>query len=135
MWEFLKEINRQGTTIILTTHYLEEAENLCRNIAIIDQGRIAENTQMKSLLTQLKREVFVLDVKEPLPEGFSLDGFDCQAIDDNSLEVAIVKGGATLNSVFRQLDEKGVEVSSMRNKANRLEELFVSLLAQAEDAA
>lgn len=135
MWDFLKEINRQGTTIILTTHYLEEAENLCRNIAIIDQGRIAKNTQMKTLLKQLQREVFVLDVKNPLPENFELEGFDCQVMDDNCLEVAIEKGGASLNSVFNQLDAKAVEVTSMRNKANRLEELFVSLLAQAEGDA
>ena len=90
---------------------------------------------MKTLLKQLQREVFVLDVKNPLPEGFTLDGFDCQVTDDNSLEVAIVKGGETLNRVFNQLDAKGIEVSSMRNKANRLEELFVSLLAPTENEA
>ncbi len=127
MWAFLKDINRRGTTIILTTHYLEEAESLCRNIAIIDSGEIAENTAMKTLLKQLHRETFILDSKDPLPEDIALDGFDTQQTDEQMLEVAIDKG-ASLNSLFAALSARGIEVTSMRNKANRLEELFVALL-------
>lgn len=129
MWSFLSDINRRGTTIILTTHYLEEAESLCRNIAIIDSGEIAENTNMKSLLKQLHREVFILDSREVLPEVLELEGFAVERIDDHMLEVALEKG-ASLNTVFRQLSAKGIDISSMRNKANRLEELFVTLLAK-----
>lgn len=129
MWQFLTEINRKGTTIILTTHYLEEAESLCRNIAIIDQGEIIENTTMKALLKQLHREVFILDVKESLPETVSIPGFECLRRDEHSLEVALEKG-SSLNEVFEQLNKQGLVVSSMRNKANRLEELFVSLLTK-----
>ena len=130
MWAFLKEINQRGTTIILTTHYLEEAESLCRNIAIIDSGEIAENTAMKTLLKQLHRETFVLDTKEPLPDTISIVGFETHKTDEQMLEVALEKGGS-LNAVFAALSEQGVEVTSMRNKANRLEELFVSLLAKS----
>ncbi|WP_372865409.1 ABC transporter ATP-binding protein [Spongiibacter sp.] len=129
MWTFLADINRRGTTIILTTHYLEEAESLCRNIAIIDSGEIAENTAMKTLLKQLHRETFVLDSKEPLPETVVLEGFESQKTDEQMLEVAIEKG-ASLNTLFSALSAQGIEVTSMRNKANRLEELFVSLLAK-----
>ena len=129
MWAFLKDINERGTTIILTTHYLEEAESLCRNIAIIDSGEIAENTTMKTLLKQLHRETFVLDTKEPLPDDIDIEGFETQKTDDQMFEVAIEKGGS-LNVVFTALSEQGIEVTSMRNKANRLEELFVSLLAK-----
>ena len=127
MWTFLQEINRQGTTIILTTHYLEEAESLCRHIAIIDHGEIAENTEMKSLLKQLQRETFVLDTLQSVPDDIQLAGFDTQKTDDHMLEVAVEKG-ASLNAVFAALSAQGIEVTSMRNKANRLEELFVSLL-------
>ena len=130
MWAFLKEINQRGTTIILTTHYLEEAESLCRNIAIIDSGEIAENTAMKTLLKQLHRETFVLDTKEPLPDTISIAGFETHKTDEQMLEVALEKGGS-LNAVFAALSEQGVEVTSMRNKANRLEELFVSLLVKS----
>ncbi|MGB1906954.1 MAG: ATP-binding cassette domain-containing protein, partial [Spongiibacter sp.] len=129
MWTFLADINRRGTTIILTTHYLEEAESLCRNIAIIDSGEIAENTNMKALLKQLHREVFILDSTACLPEALSLPGYAVERVDDHMLEVALEKGGS-LNEVFRLLSEQGIEISSMRNKANRLEELFVSLLAK-----
>ncbi|WP_027873820.1 ABC transporter ATP-binding protein [Spongiibacter marinus] len=130
MWAFLKEINQRGTTIILTTHYLEEAESLCRNIAIIDSGEIAENTAMKTLLKQLHRETFVLDTKEALPDGIAIDGFETQKTDEQMLEVAVEKG-SSLNAIFSALSEQGIEVTSMRNKANRLEELFVSLLAKS----
>ncbi|MBD2859642.1 ABC transporter ATP-binding protein [Spongiibacter sp. KMU-158] len=129
MWQFLTEINRSGTTIILTTHYLEEAESLCRNIAIIDAGKIVENTSMKALLKQLHREVFVFDCVNELPEDFSLPGFDSSRMDAHCVEVAVERGDS-LNAIFTALTEQGVEVASMRNKANRLEELFVSLLAK-----
>ncbi|GAC16635.1 ABC transporter ATP-binding protein [Aliiglaciecola lipolytica] len=126
MWTFLKEINQQGITIILTTHYLEEAEMLCRNIAIIDKGIIVENTSMKALLSKLNMETFVLDLpvqsKQP-----SLTGFVFRNIDDHTLEVDVEKD-IGLNDVFRQLTEQGVTVLSMRNKANRLEELFVRMV-------
>ncbi|GAB3380604.1 ABC transporter ATP-binding protein [Spongiibacter taiwanensis] len=128
MWQFLTEINREGTTIILTTHYLEEAESLCRNIAIIDDGRIVENTNMKALLKQLHRETFILDVAQPLPAEVSLPGFEARRSDEQMLEVVLEKG-RSLNEVFAALGEQGIVVTSMRNKANRLEELFVSLLA------
>lgn len=128
MWQFLTDINREGTTIILTTHYLEEAESLCRNIAIIDDGNIVENTNMKSLLKQLQREVFILDVKEPVPAEISLAGFEVRRTDEQMLEVVLEKG-RSLNEVFDALAAQNIVVTSMRNKANRLEELFVSLLA------
>ncbi len=117
MWGFLEEINRQGITIILTTHYLEEAEMLCRNIAIINKGTIVENTSMKALLSKLSLETFVLDIK----------------IDDHTLEVDVEKTEG-LNPVFTQLSEKGIQVMSMRNKSNRLEELFVRLVESAKQA-
>ena len=127
MWAFLQDINKQGTTIILTTHYLEEAESLCRNIAIIDQGNIAENTSMKSLLSQLHKEIVVLDLKESITTAPVLKGFPCELLDDSCLEVVIDKE-QTLNSLFEQLAIEGLSVSSMRNKSNRLEELFVNLV-------
>jgi ABC-2 type transport system ATP-binding protein len=128
MWEFLTEINRRGTTIILTTHYLEEAESLCRNIAIIDAGNIIENTSMKSLLKQVQKEVFILDTRDTLSPDISLNGFDCRYVDDHTLEL-VLKKGSSVNEVFVALGDQRVVVTSMRNKANRLEELFVALLA------
>ncbi|GAB2704991.1 ABC transporter ATP-binding protein [Aliiglaciecola sp. 3_MG-2023] len=126
MWTFLKEINEQGITIILTTHYLEEAEMLCRNIAIIDKGIIVENTSMKALLSKLSMETFVLDLPvQSTPP--SLQGFAFRNIDDHTLEVDADKD-VGLNDVFRQLTDQGVTVLSMRNKANRLEELFVRMV-------
>lgn len=127
MWTFLQDINKQGTTIILTTHYLEEAESLCRNIAIIDHGSIAENTSMKTLLSQLHKEVVVLDLNQSIAEAPMLEGFPCVLSDDSSLEVVVDKE-QTLNSLFEELARAGLSVSSMRNKSNRLEELFVSLV-------
>jgi ABC-2 type transport system ATP-binding protein len=127
MWEFLKRINSQlGITIILTTHYLEEAEMLCRNIAIIDHGRIVENTSMKALLAKLNVETFVFDLAEQSPEC-DLEGFVFRRLDSTTLEVDVEKDGG-LNSVFTQLSAQGVQVISMRNKTNRLEELFVRLV-------
>ncbi|WDE10995.1 ABC transporter ATP-binding protein [Thalassomonas haliotis] len=134
MWDFLREINKQGITIILTTHYLEEAEMLCRNIAIIDKGTIVENTNMKALLAKLDMETFVLDIaKGSVCE--KLTDFSCRMIDDHTLEVD-VKKSQNINQVFSQLSEKGIEVYSMRNKSNRLEELFVNLIGNGQaDAA
>ena len=129
MWEFLQEINRQGTTIILTTHYLEEAEQLCKNIAIINNGVIAEHTSMRNLLKQLHREVFIFDIKQSIDKAPTLNGFACLFNDEHSFEV-ILEQGQILNDVFNQLGEQGLDVLSMRNKANRLEELFVGLVAQ-----
>ena len=126
MWTFLKEINQQGITIILTTHYLEEAEMLCRNIAIIDKGRIVKNTSMKSLLATLNLETFVLDLSKNV-NSLTLDGFECRLIDGHTLEVDVPKT-VGLNSVFEQLTQHDIQVLSMRNKSNRLEELFVRLV-------
>jgi ABC-2 type transport system ATP-binding protein len=127
MWEFLTEINRSGTTIILTTHYLEEAESLCRHIAIIDGGNIVENTSMKALLRQLQKEVFILDTRDVITPDIQIEGFDTRYVDDHMLEL-VLKKGSSLNEVFVALNEQGLVVTSMRNKANRLEELFVGLL-------
>ncbi|MDW6018904.1 ABC transporter ATP-binding protein [Vibrio plantisponsor] len=128
MWEFLKKINAQGITIILTTHYLEEAEMLCRNIGIINRGEVIENTTMKGLLSKLHVETFVLDIENEslLTE---LDGVISQTLKDGSLEIEIEKTEG-LNHIFSQLTEQGVRVLSMRNKANRLEELFVRIVRE-----
>jgi ABC-2 type transport system ATP-binding protein len=127
MWDFLREINRRGTTIILTTHYLEEAETLCRNIAIIDGGRIVERGRMSSLLRRLHMETFVLNTNTPLTEAPRLDGYPVRLTDDNELEVDVSKG-QNLNDVFGRLSQLGIEVVSMRNKVNRLEEIFMRLV-------
>ncbi len=127
MWDFLTEINAAGTTIILTTHYLEEAESLCRNIAIIDHGTIIQNTSMKALLQQLDTETFILDLKDDFAQLPQLNGYVIRARDAHTLEVDVPKAQG-LNALFSHLAEQGIEVSSMRNKANRLEELFVSLV-------
>ncbi len=126
MWVFLKDLNAKGTTIILTTHYLEEAEMLCRNIGIIQSGELVENTSMKGLLSKLKSETFILDLapRSPLP---ALEGFQYRLVDTSTLEVEVMREQG-LNSVFSQLSAQGVQVLSMRNKANRLEELFVGLV-------
>lgn len=126
MWVFLKNINIHGTTIILTTHYLEEAEMLCRNIGIIQHGELVENTTMKSLLAKLKSEIFILDLalKSPLPK---LVGYRYHLCDTSTLEIEVVREQG-LNDLFAQLTAQGIEVLSMRNRANRLEELFVTLM-------
>ncbi|MDQ8038832.1 MAG: ABC transporter ATP-binding protein [Rickettsiella sp.] len=129
MWEFLQTINRQGTTIILTTHYLEEAEYLCKNIAIIDKGSIIENTSMKNLLATLNMETFVFDLKTPLktlPQAPS--PFAMRLLDTMTLEVDVAKE-QSLNNLFGFLEGHHIEVTSLRNKANRLEELFLNLIA------
>lgn len=127
MWAFLKEINAEGTTIILTTHYLEEAESLCRNIGIIDQGVIVKNTSMRNLLQQLNTESFIMDISPVQDECPVIDNFQVTMEGDHTLLVEIEKS-QSLNPVFTQLSEQGVDVTSMRNKSNRLEELFVSLV-------
>ena len=129
MWEFLTEINSKGTTIILTTHYLEEAEQLCRSIAIIDEGKIIENTSMKSLLAELDCQVYILDSTAEIPARLSLDlpNTSLRRIDGHSFEVT-VSADQSINEVFSRLDQQGVQVSSMRNKTNRLEQLFLARL-------
>lgn len=134
MWDFLREINAAGTTIILTTHYLEEAESLCRNIAIIDRGTIVQNTSIKSLLQQLNKEVFIFDVKSNLPGAPTLKGYGVKLIDEHSFEVEVEKG-QSLNDVFAQLTQQQMEIVSMRNKANRLEELFVAMVNGNKEGA
>lgn len=127
MWEFLKEINAQGTTIILTTHYLEEAESLCRNIAIIDHGSIVQNTSIKALLKQLDRETFVFDSATLLTDTPVLKGYSVTLVDSHSIEVEVHKS-QSINEVFDSLNEQNIKVVSMRNKTNRLEELFFDLV-------
>lgn len=130
MWEFLRRTNEAGTTIILTTHYLEEAESLCRDVAIIDDGRIIEDAPMSSVLRKLQREVFVLSLRDPLDSAPVLSGFDASLRDDGDLEVALTAGD-DLNTLFGKLNDKGIRVLSLRNKANRLEELFMGLVETA----
>ena len=127
MWEFLQQINAEGTTIILTTHYLEEAEALCRNIAIINHGEIVQHSSVKSLLKQLHREIFILDCALELPEVVTIEGFTVYRVDAHTLEVE-VEQGQRINDVFTALDTQAIEISSMRNKSNRLEEMFVNLV-------
>jgi len=127
MWQFLREINARGTTIILTTHYLEEAESLCRHIAIIDHGCIVENTSMKRLLAKLQTETFILDLARPLAALPELPGHQWQLVDDHTLEVEVSKD-KSINSVFVDLARHGIDVLSMRNKTNRLEQLFMHLV-------
>jgi ABC-2 type transport system ATP-binding protein len=127
MWAFLRDINAAGTTIILTTHYLEEAESLCRHVAIIDEGEIIEDAPMSRVLRKLQREVFVLSLADEADRPPELDGFRTELVDSGELEVEL--GPAhTLNDLFHALDARGIEVISLRNKANRLEELFMRLV-------
>ena len=133
-WDFLQEINRAGTTIILTTHYLEEAETLCRNIAMIDKGEIVVNTGMKQLLQTLHQELFVLDTYSHMVAAPVMPGYDVKLVDETTLEIAIEKG-QDLNQVFALLSARGISVKSMRNKSNRLEQLFVSQLKKPQDNA
>ena len=127
MWTFLKEINENGTTIILTTHYLEEAEQLCRNIGIIDGGKIVTNTGMKDLLGSLNVQGFVFDLDSPLSEAPEIEGFPLKLEDPLTL-VAAVNKDRSINALFEKLSEKGIKVKSMRNEANRLEELFIEMV-------
>lgn len=127
MWEFIREINESGTTVILTTHYLEEAEELCRNIAIIDHGEIIQNTDMKSLLGSLDVETFVLDIRQPISVAPQVEGMQFKLRDEVTLEASLPKQ-KSLNALFSALDSHGIRVVSMRNKANRLEERFLRLV-------
>ena len=129
MWEFLSDINNNGTTIILTTHYLEEAEQLCRNIAIIDEGQIVENTSMRKLLNELDSQVYILETISQIPSGFDLElkNASMEIVDKGCVEVT-VSGGLSVNDVFALLSEAGIKIDSMRNKTNRLEQLFLSKL-------
>ena len=127
MWEFLKEINNNGTTIILTTHYLEEAEQLCRNIGIIDHGEIIADTSMRDLLRKLDVQGFVLDLENPLDELPNIDGFEIRLEDPYTLVTAVDKS-KSINDLFGQLNNFGINVKSMRNESNRLEELFIEMV-------
>ena len=129
LWDFLIDINKAGTTIILTTHYLEEAENLCRNIAIIDEGQIIENTKMSNLLQQLENQVFSIETNAKLPENFSIEGFDTQVLDENKFTVIVPKD-VTINDLFDKTELKTIKVANMKNQTNRLEELFLNLTAK-----
>lgn len=133
MWDFLRATNEAGTTIILTTHYLEEAESLCRHVAIIDDGRIIEDARMSTVLRKLQREVFVLSLAERLEAAPDLAEFEATLIDDSELEV-VVNSGTDLNTLFSVLDVHDIKVVSMRNKANRLEEMFMELVDKKQAA-
>jgi len=133
MWEFLRDINEAGTTIILTTHYLEEAESLCRHVAIIDHGRIVERDAMANVLRKLHAEIFVLNLRESVIAAPVLDGYEVERVSDHALEVEVTKD-RDLNGVFAALSAQGLHVVSMRNKSNRLEELFVRLTAHEAPA-
>jgi ABC-2 type transport system ATP-binding protein len=126
LWDFLIEINKNGTTIILTTHYLEEAERLCKNISIIDHGKIVRNSDMNSFLREVEIETFIFDLKDKLFEIPSTDNFKIIKIDDSTLSVQANKG-ISLNTIFNFFNENNIEILSMRNETNRLEELFLEL--------
>lgn len=127
-WEFLSEINRNGTTIILTTHYLEEAEQLCKNVAIIDQGVIVERSSIKEILARLQVQTFVLNLTQATPVAPKLDNFVIERVDDMTLEVQL-DSKQTMNELFIQLEKQAIQVASLRNKSNRLEELFMQMLS------
>lgn len=134
MWSFLTKLNRKkGMTIILTTHYLEEAEQLCRNIAIINHGQIIKNSSMKSLLSTLSAETLILDLTAPLTATPNLVGYETKLVDNQTLEV-VVRKDQGINELFKQINEQHIIVGSMRNKSNRLEELFISLVEGDEKA-
>ncbi len=127
MWEMMEQVNKQGTTIILTTHYLEEAESLCRNIAIINDGVIVENSGMAELLMQVKKDYFLLDIAKPISDIPAIEGYEFELIDSKSLHVAVPKD-KSLNPLFEQLSVKNIDVISLKNKSNRLEQLFMDLV-------
>ncbi len=132
MWRFLREVNEMGTTIILTTHYLEEAEQLCRNVAIIDKGEIAVNTSVKKLLATLDKETFILDLSQPIDSLPTLQcNYPARLLDSHTIEIELHRG-QSLNRLFCDLEREGIEVISMRNKSNRLEELFLDLIDKGE---
>jgi ABC-2 type transport system ATP-binding protein len=127
MWEFLRYINANGTTIILTTHYLEEAENLCKRVAIIDGGSIIENTRMNTILKKLKREVFILTLQDSIEDSPFVEGYDISFVEKDQLEV-VVDSKQELNQLFVALKDQNIRVTSIRNRSNRLEELFMELV-------
>lgn len=127
MWDLMQEVNRQGTTIILTTHYLEEAESLCRNIAIINQGEIVENSDMRSLLSRINMDHFVLNLAKPVERKPLIDGYQIELSEPNVLDVAVPKDKG-LNKLFQKLSEKNIDVLSLKNKSNRLEQLFLDIV-------
>ena len=127
MWDYLKQLNDSGTTIILTTHYLEEAENLCKNIAIIDDGKILENSSMRTFLSKLKNEKFILYTEDKIPRDLNLNGHHFSLIDDNTIEVSI-SIDSNINSLIHDLSIKNIKVKSLKNKTGRLEELFMRLV-------
>lgn len=129
LWEFLTELNQQGTTIILTTHYLEEAERLCKQVAIIDHGEIIEHSDMKSLINRLHVQTLILDLENPISSLPKLTQTHFRMLDSTSLEVEIYRD-ISLNRLFNELNQLGITVTGMRNKTNRLEELFVRLIAE-----
>jgi len=133
MWDFLRETNRQGTTIILTTHYLEEAESLCRHVAIINHGLIVENATMPTLLDKLHTESFVLNLRRPIAAAPVLEGCSATQLDPLTLEVAVPRGCA-INTLFDLLSRQGIEVASLRNKQNRLEQLFIDMVDRDRQA-
>ena len=130
-WDFLTGINQKGVTILLTTHYLEEAESLCNNIAIINHGEIVENTTMKELLSKLNRETFIFDIINPIEKLPNLKNFDLKLIDSTTIEIEVDHRN-NINELFKALSSKNINVASMRNKRNRLEELFINLLNKKE---
>ncbi|HSP57287.1 MAG TPA: ABC transporter ATP-binding protein [Halomonas sp.] len=133
MWEYMRRINREeGTTIILTTHYLEEAESLCRNVGIINNGEIVRDTSVRDLLAELNTETFLLDLAHGVNEAPVIEGFEVRLVDSAQLAV-VVHRGQRLNDVFASLGEQGIQVVSMRNRANRLEEMFVSMVEQGNE--
>ena len=134
MWNFLRELNAAGTTIILTTHYLEEAEQLCRNIAIIDNGRIVENTSMRGLLSRMDTHTILLDLAQPLTHELALQGFVTRQMDEHTLEVEVSRE-TNLSELFSLLSLQHIAVTSMRNKSNRLEELFIRLVGNKGERA
>ena len=127
MWDFLIDINQQGVTIVLTTHYLEEAESLCKNIAIINHGKIVENTSMKELLSKLNKETFIFDLNNPIKELPNLEDYNLKLIDTTTIEVEVDRE-RNINKLFEILTKKNINITSMRNKTSRLEELFLKLL-------
>ena len=132
MWEYMRRINREeGTTIILTTHYLEEAESLCRRVGIINHGEIIRDTSVRELLAELDTETFLLDLAHPVEAAPEVEGFEIHRVDDAQLAV-VVHRGQRLNDVFEALTEQGMQVMSMRNRANRLEEMFVSMVEDGQ---
>jgi ABC-2 type transport system ATP-binding protein len=134
MWQFLRETNERGVTIILTTHYLEEVEHLCRHVAIIDKGHIIENDKISNVLRRLQSETFVLNLREPIQNAPTLPGYTVTLIDSSTLEVEASKD-RSLNEIFVRLTAQGIDVVSMRNKVNRLEEMFMRLVAGTNSSA